>query len=59
MVVMSKTSMAPISDLAVLIASFGFPNSKLVLQNKQIGNPNQTLKNRTIAVQKTNFILFM
>ena len=28
----------PISDLVFPFASFGFPNMKLALQNKQIGN---------------------
>ena len=35
---MSKTSIFPISDLVLQFASFGFPNMKLALQNKQIGN---------------------
>ena len=33
---MSKTSIFPISDLVFQFASFGFPNMKLALQNKQI-----------------------
>ena len=37
---MSETSMFPISDLAFQIPSFGFPDSKLIPQNKQIGNRN-------------------
>ena len=35
-VLMSKTSMFPISDLVFQFASFGFPNMKLALQNKKI-----------------------
>ena len=35
-----KTSFSPTSDLAFKIASFVFPNSKLLLENKQADNPN-------------------
>ena len=41
---MFKTSIFPILDLAFQMASFGFPDLKLVLQNKQIGIPKNTIE---------------
>ena len=53
---MSKTSMFPISDLVFQFASFGFPNMKLALQNKQIGIPNWNWKYRSFGHYNKNNI---